>query len=106
MSKPLVEVYARKDCTLCKLEGCSLCMEAANAIGRAGAEIPFTLKEVDIDSTEELARRFHGEIPTVFINGRKAFKFRVDEAEFRKKVRKEIIKAGLTRLSDKKEHYS
>ena len=33
-------------------------------------------------------------------------KFKVDEEEFRKKVRKELIKAGMNRLWNKKHHYT
>lgn len=104
MTKPIVEVYARKDCSLCKLRGCALCTDALSIVGKVNREVPFQFKEVDIDLSEDLARRYAGEIPTVFINGKKAFKYKVDEAEFRKQVRKEIIKAGISRLS-KKEHF-
>lgn len=106
MTKPIVEIYARKDCSLCKLQDCILCEEARSVIAKVYEDVPFQLKEVDIDSSEDLMRVYMGEIPTVFINGKKVFKYKVDEAEFRKKVRKEIIKAGISRLSAKKEHYS
>ncbi len=106
MTKPIVEVYARKDCSLCKQRGCALCAEALDIVGKVNLDVPFLVKEVDIDLSEDLARRYVGEIPTVFINGKKAFKYKVDEAEFRKQVRKEIIKAGISRLISKKEHFS
>lgn len=103
MTKPIVEVYARKDCALCALESdCALCKEALEMIGRVNTEIPFDWKEVDIDASEDLMRRFREDLPTIYINGKKAFKYKVDEAEFRKKIRKEIIKAGLSRLSKSK----
>lgn len=102
MTKPIVELYARKDCTLCELKGCTMCMDAVDVIGRAAQEMSFACKEIDIDSSEDLARRFKGEIPTVFLNGKKIFKFKVEEAEFKKKVRKEIIKAGISRLRSSK----
>ncbi len=69
-------------------------------------DIPFQFREIDISSSEELFRRYKEDIPTIFINGRKAFKFKVDEAEFRKRIRKEIIRAGLLKLWNKKQHYS
>ena len=77
-----------------------------NIVGKVNLEVPFQFKEVDIDLSEDLARRYVGEIPTIFINGKKAFKYKVDEAEFRKQVRKEIIKAGISKLYSKKEHFS
>ena len=107
MSKLIVEVYTKKDCnSVCKLYTgkCALCREATEIIFKVNSEIPFDFREVDIDSSEELNRAYREGIPTVFINGKKAFKFKVDETEFRKKVRKEIIKAGLMKL--RKQHYS
>ena len=98
MSKLLVEVFGKKGCTLCR--------EAKKVIGKVNTDVPFQLKEVDISICEDLSRRYCDDVPTVFINGTKAFKYRVDESEFRKKVRKEFIKAGLSRISKKKEMYS
>lgn len=109
MNKPVVEVYARKDCSVCdygKGKDCALCKEAKEIIDRVNTEIPFDFKEVDIEANEDLFRRYKENIPTIFINDKKAFKFKVDEAEFRKKVRIELIKAGLNRLWSKKQHYS
>ena len=91
MAAPVIEVYAKKKCCLCD--------EAKKVIGRVRDEIPFQMKEVDISSSAELARRFDGHVPTIFINGKKAFKFKVDEVEFKKRVRKEIIKSGISRIS-------
>lgn len=93
MSKLLVEVYGRKDC--------SMCNKASKVIGRVKEEMPFQYKEVDISCCDDLSRRYGDDIPTVFINGTKAFKFKVDESEFRKKVRKEIIKAGISRIAER-----
>lgn len=109
MTKLLVEVYARKDCSLCSVPvkaGCTMCKEARDTISRVKEDIPFQFKEVDIRASDELHRMFKEDIPTIFINGKKAFKFKVDESEFRKKVRKEIIRAGIMRLWNKKQHYS
>lgn len=107
MTKLLVECYTRKDCSLCNFDDeCTLCNDALDIIANVGNDVPFEFKDVDIDASEELHRRYGEDIPTVFINGKKTFKFKVDEAEFRKKVRKELIKAGLNRLSDKKHRYT
>lgn len=109
MTKPLVEVYARKDCARCVCpqgDDCSLCTDATEIINRVMTDIPFEFREVDICSSEDLLRRYKADIPTVFINGKKAFKYKVDESEFRKKTRKEIIKAGILKLRSKKETYN
>ncbi|MFQ5464487.1 MAG: glutaredoxin family protein [Thermodesulfobacteriota bacterium] len=105
MAKPLVEVFARKDCELCDCpqgENCTLCRDAAEVINRARVDIPFEFKEVDICASEDLFRRYKEDIPTVFINGKKVFKYKVDEAEFRRKTRKEIIRDGILRLRSRK----
>jgi len=107
MTSLLVEFYARGDCGACKAKRpCTLCMEAKDIIDTVGKEVPFDLKEIDIESSDDLCRRYSEHIPTIFINGKKVFKYKVDEDEFRKKVRKELIKAGMTRLWNKKHHYS
>lgn len=109
MTKLTVEVFTKKDCSLCAFSSrskCSLCKDATDIISRVNAEIPFQYKVVDIGSSEDLVRRYREDIPTVFINGKKAFKYKVDEVEFRKRVRKEIIKAGIMKLWNKKQHYS
>ncbi len=94
--KTRVEAYVK--------EGCALCKEAVEVISSVLEGMPFILKKVDITSSEDLFRRYHASVPTIFINGIKSFKFKVDEEEFRKKVRREIIKAKVSRLSSKKPH--
>lgn len=110
MTKLIVEVYARKDCKRCalfgKTPGCVLCQDVKDIVDRVMGEIPFQFKEVDICSSEDLNRRYREDIPTIFINGKKAFKFKIDEAEFKRRLRKEMIKDGIQRLWEKKQHYS
>jgi len=38
-----------------------------------------TVTEVDIDASPELREKYTNEVPVLFINGRKAFKYRVTE---------------------------
>ena len=40
------------------------------------------VKEVDVDSDPELVRQFGEQVPVVFIDGKKAFKYRMDERDF------------------------
>jgi hypothetical protein len=42
----------------------------------------FTLREVNIAEEADLLAQYETEIPVVFINGRKAFKYRVDAKKF------------------------
>ena len=48
--------------------------------------IRFILSEIDVDSDDQLRRQFTDEVPVVFIDGRKAFKYRLDEHEFLRKL--------------------
>ena len=46
----------------------------------------FEWREIDVESDGELRRRFTDEVPVVFIDGRKAFKYRMDEQEFLRRL--------------------
>ena len=78
MRLPQVVIYSK--------EGCCLCHEAKAVFDRLLNEIPFTIKEVDITGIPDLLERYGQEVPVVFIEGRKAFKFRVDEKVARKRL--------------------
>lgn len=90
----MVEIYSRN--------GCCLCKEAKDVINRVSKDMRFSYKEVDISINAELSRRFERDIPTIFINGKKAFKFKLDEIEFRKKLKREIIRKAILKRCSKK----
>ena len=46
----------------------------------------FNWREVDVDSDPEIRRLYTDEVPVVFINGRKAFKYHMNEQEFLRKL--------------------
>ena len=77
-----VVVYSRKGCHLCEVV-----KESLSKLSRHGA---FTWHEVDVDTDPDLRRQYNDEVPVVFINGRKAFKYRVDAATLRERVRREM----------------
>jgi hypothetical protein len=56
---------------------------------RVRSEIPFDLREVDIESAPALYEAYRERIPLVFVNGRPAFKFRVDEEDLRRRLARE-----------------
>lgn len=68
-------------------EGCHLCDEAKKEIETLRAQAEFGLQILDIDADPELQARFTNEVPVVFINGRKAFKYRVDRKQFLRRLR-------------------
>jgi glutaredoxin len=73
-----VMLYTRKGCHLCEIV-----KESLLKLHRRGG---FQWSEVDVDSDERLRREFNDQVPVVFIDGRKAFKYRMDEREFLRKL--------------------
>ena len=79
MSEPRqVIVYSRKGCHLCEIV-----KESLVKLQKRGG---FTWREIDVDSNPETRRLYTDEVPVVFINGRKAFKYHMDEREFLRKL--------------------
>jgi len=75
MSAPReVVVYSRA--------GCHLCDQVKSTLARLETRGGFTWREVDIDSDPDLQQKFTDEVPVVFIDGKKAFKYRMDERDF------------------------
>ena len=64
--------------TLYTRAGCHLCDEAKAVLYNVGATFQATFQEVDIDTDPALQARFNEEVPVVFVNGRKAFKYHID----------------------------
>ncbi len=73
-----VVVYSRKGCHLCELV-----KESLDKLSRRGG---FTWHEIDVDADAELRREYNDQVPVVFIDGHKAFKYRMDEQEFLRKL--------------------
>ena len=78
---PEVVIYSRP--------GCHLCDEAKAVIQRVRRREPFALREVNIDEDAEARAAYGGEIPVIFVAGRKAFKYRVGERELLARLRRE-----------------
>lgn len=76
--QPEVVVYSRKGCHLCEI--------VKEQVQKLSRRTSFTWREVDVDSDRELQRLYNDEVPVIFINGRKAFKYRLNEQEFLKKL--------------------
>jgi thiol-disulfide isomerase/thioredoxin len=73
-----VEIYSKP--------GCTLCDEAKELLLDVQKRIPFELLEVDIEKDPLLLKRFGEEIPVVFVDGRKAFKLRIDRGELENRL--------------------
>jgi glutaredoxin len=75
---PLVEIYSKANCELCD--------KLKEVVNKVSLDIEFELKEIDITLDNELFEKYKYDIPVVHINGVIAFKHRLDELEFRKKL--------------------
>ena len=67
-------------------KGCHLCEIVKESLVKLERRGLFRWQEVDVDTDEQLRRQFTDEVPVVFIDGRKAFKYRMDEREFLRKL--------------------
>ncbi len=74
-----VIVYSRSSCHLCDV--------VKETLVRLEGEADFHWREVDIDADEQLRRQYNDEVPVVFIDGRKAFKYHMEAREFLRKLR-------------------
>jgi glutaredoxin len=81
MESPVqIDIYSRP--------GCHLCDDAKEVVERVRRRFPFSLRVIDIGTDPELEKAFGEQIPVVFINGNKAFKYLVDELELEQKVKR------------------
>ena len=75
---PKLILYSRKDCCLCD--------EMKAVIRRVSENTPIDLDEVDVDADAALRAQYNDEVPVLFIDGRKAFKYRVTVVELTRKL--------------------
>ena len=75
-----LEIYTRP--------GCHLCEELRAVCDRMESEFCLRLTEVNIDASPALQARFGLEIPVLFIDGRKAVKYRTTEEKLRRILRR------------------
>jgi len=73
-------LYSRKDCCLCE--------EMKGVVRQVAGRLPLEMEEINVDSAPGLQEKYGAEVPVLFINGRKAFKYRVTEGELRERLRK------------------
>ncbi|HYA29260.1 MAG TPA: glutaredoxin family protein [Acidobacteriota bacterium] len=74
-------LYSRKECCLC---------DAMKAVVRQVAEkVPIDFTEIDVDSDTELQAKFGNEVPVLFVEDRKAFKYRMTVSELTRRLTRE-----------------
>jgi glutaredoxin len=83
--KPELLLYTRKDCCLCE--------EMKSTLSRVAGRVPFALEEIDVDTSPVLQEKHGNDVPVLYINGRKAFKYRVTARELEKSLKREKCSA-------------
>ncbi len=73
--------------TLYSRPGCHLCDEMKAVIDRVATTIPLSLEEIDISADADLEARYGLEIPVLFVDEKKAAKYRVTEAELTRRLK-------------------
>jgi glutaredoxin len=72
--------------TLYGRPGCHLCDEARTELEALRADVPFALREVDVEADDELLRRYLERLPVIALDGEELFDFWVDAAELRRRL--------------------
>jgi glutaredoxin len=70
--KPLVTIYGKPECCLCD--------EALEVLEAVRKRIPFDIEKRDISGDADLIERYGLSIPVILIDGKMAFKHRVDQS--------------------------
>jgi glutaredoxin len=78
VTKPKVTLYTRR--------GCCLCEDVKEVLVAAQSRASFDYEEFDIDADEELCELYNEDVPVVNIDGKRAFKHRVDMTDFLKRL--------------------
>jgi thioredoxin-like negative regulator of GroEL len=82
--KPLhLELYSRR--------GCHLCEDLRTPCERLTSQFRLQLTEVNVDADPALAARYGAEITVLFIDGRKAVKFRTTEGALRRRLQRRLL---------------
>ena len=75
-------LYTRNDCPLCH--------EMEAVIAAEAPKFDAHVQSVEIDGDPDLEARFGIEVPVLFVNDRKAFKYRCTPAELRNRLAREV----------------
>jgi glutaredoxin len=74
--------------TLYTRPGCHLCDDMKAIVQPVARDLGCLLEEIDISSDPALEARFGLDIPVLFVDGHKAFKYRLSERDLRKQLRR------------------
>jgi glutaredoxin len=74
-------LYSRRDCELCH--------EMEVLLDQIAPRFQSRVKRVEIDGDPDLEAQFGIEVPVLFVNGRKAFKYRCTPLELLRRLERE-----------------
>jgi glutaredoxin len=77
-----VVLYTRNDCELCH--------EMEELLAAELPEFNARFERVEIDGKPELEALYGTEVPVLFVNRRKAFKYRCTARELRRRLKREV----------------
>lgn len=80
-SRIRVTLYGRRDCHLCE--------DMRAVVDEVARVVAVEVEEVDVDGDPALATAYGHEVPVLLVNGRKAFKYRVDARTLRQRLARE-----------------
>ena len=73
--------------TLYSRPGCHLCDAMKAQLDQLRTRLEFELQVIDIATEADLEQRYGHDIPVLYIDGRKAAKYRVSDAELIRKLK-------------------
>jgi len=76
-----IQVYSKPDCHLCD--------DVKKTIENVAKDFELNVEHINILDSEALFEKFKSEIPVIYINGRKAFKYQVSEPSLIQRLKKE-----------------
>jgi glutaredoxin len=77
-----LRLYTRRECELCR--------EMEEVLAEELPRFDARLERIEIDRIPDLEARFGLEVPVLFVNGRKAFKYRCTKRDLRKRLLREV----------------
>jgi glutaredoxin len=78
------------DITLYTRRDCELCHEMEEILAAELPRFDAKLQRIEIDGDSALEASYGQEVPVLFVNSRKAFKFRCTPKELRKRLLREV----------------
>ena len=77
-----IRIYSKKDCHLCD--------EAKTILVNFASRYPITVEEIDIGQDAASFEKYRNEIPVIFLENRKLFKYRIDAKKLDRAIRKHL----------------